>query len=140
MKRLGEFIFDDSSSEEEDDDDFKRAMCVMLKDEIHSSILVSQFGHLYINRGRSKGHAKFMRDCNRETLNNPPLLDPHPTPASSSCHRQRARPGSALSLPVAVGPARPFAWRIGAGKLLHGFGCGALAGHHGVVATQRAAA
>jgi hypothetical protein len=87
MKRLGEFIFDDSSSEEEDDDDFKRAMCVMLKDEIHSSILVSQFGHLYINQDRGKGHAKLMRRLHQAQRNlSGEVFSPSISDAKESLH------------------------------------------------------
>jgi hypothetical protein len=45
-----------------------------------------------------------------------------------------------LSLVVAGGgeACSSLAWRVGTGKLLHGFGRGALAEHHVVVATPRA--
>jgi hypothetical protein len=61
MKRLREF-FDDSSllSEEEDSDGFEMAMTMILNDKIRWLRLGSQFGHWYIKRDTSEGHAKLI--------------------------------------------------------------------------------
>ena len=57
-------FFDDSLSdeEEEDDDDFEMVIVVIINEDFRRLALGSQFDRLYINRDRTEGHEKLMKD------------------------------------------------------------------------------
>jgi hypothetical protein len=56
-------------------------MIMIFNKDFRQPRLLSHFGRLYINRDRSKGHAKFMRDCDRENLKKSSAARPPPYPS-----------------------------------------------------------